>query len=49
MRSTSAVAAPRDTFGARLNEIVIDAICPEWATLSGPVVISNVETSVSGI
>ncbi len=49
MRATSSVASPSDTPPARLNEIVIDAICPECATLNGPVVISNVATSVSGI
>ena len=45
---TWSVAAPSETFGARLNEIVTDAICPECAMLSGPVVCSNVATSVSG-
>ena len=49
IRFTWAVAAPSDTFGARLNEIVTDAICPECAMLSGPVRCSKVATSVSGI
>ena len=34
--STSSVAGPRDTPGARLNESVTDGTWPEWLTVIGP-------------
>ena len=48
MRLTSSVASPSEMPAAKLNEIVTDAICPEWATLNGPVVASKYATSLSG-
>src|SRR6185437_9265457 len=48
IRCTSAVAAPRDTPGRRLNDRVTDGSWPEWLTLSAPAVCDTLATALSG-
>ena len=46
--STAAIAVPSDTPLARLNEMFSAGICPEWFTVTGPIVRLNVATELSG-
>src|SRR5947209_660983 len=47
-RSTVLRPVPNDTPGARLNEIVTDGSWPEWFTVTGPTLFTNLATVLSG-